>query len=139
MLWVKTFHIFFMITWMCGIFYLPRLFVYHASLDTNDVSGHERFVTMENKLFKIIMTPGAILTIIFGTWLWLGYGFSGTWLHAKLACVIGLVVYHFFCYRHLVAFRSRQNTKSHKYFRVFNEVPSLLLLLILIFVVVKPF
>ena len=85
MLWIKSLHIIFMVTWFAGLFYLPRLFVYHALCE--DQPGKERFKIMERKLYYGIMTPGAVLTIVFGVWLWLGYGFSGAWLHAKLALV----------------------------------------------------
>ena len=93
MLWIKSFHIIFMVTWFAGLFYLPRLFVYHAM--TTDKISHDRFVIMERKLFYGIMTPGAILTIIFGVWLWLDYNYSGLWLNLKLLCVILLIFYHF--------------------------------------------
>ena len=139
MLWVKAFHIFFVIAWFCGIFYLPRLFVYHAMVPAVDTLGHERLVTMERKLFRIIMTPAAVLTVFFGGWLWQGYGITGGWLHAKLFFVGCLIVFHIRCYFHMHDFAVQQNTKSHRYFRFFNEVPSLLLLIILILVVVKPF
>jgi len=89
MLWVKSLHIVFMVTWFAGLFYLPRLFVYHAL--SEDALSQERFKVMERKLFWGIMTPGALLTIAFGLWLWLGYGISGAWLHAKLALVVVLV------------------------------------------------
>ena len=93
MLWIKSLHIIFMVTWFAGLFYLPRLFVYHAM--TTDKISHDRFVIMERKLFYGIMTPGAILTIIFGVWLWLDYNYSGLWLNLKLLCVILLIFYHF--------------------------------------------
>ena len=89
MLWVKSLHIIFMVTWFAGLFYLPRLFVYHAQSD--DRASQERFKVMERKLYYGIMAPGAVLTIVSGLWLWLGYGFSGGWLHAKLALVAVLV------------------------------------------------
>jgi putative membrane protein len=83
MLWVKALHIIFMVTWFAGLFYLPRLFVYHAM--TDDRVSHERFIVMERKLYWGIMTPGGVLTILFGLWLWFGWGFAGGWLHAKVA------------------------------------------------------
>ena len=83
--WIKIWHIIFMVTWFAGLFYLPRLFVYHAMSD--DKISQERFKVMERKLFYGIMTPGGILTIVFGTWLWLGYGFTGGWIHAKVSLV----------------------------------------------------
>ncbi|MDA0224631.1 MAG: CopD family protein [Proteobacteria bacterium] len=137
MLWIKALHIVFMVTWFAGLFYLPRLFVYHALAE--DRPSIERFKVMERKLYWGIMTPGALLTIGFGTWLWLGWGFSGAWLHAKLALVVVLVVYHLWCGRLLRAFREERNTHGHVWFRWFNEAPVLLLLAIVILVVVKPF
>lgn len=140
MLWVKSLHIIFVITWMAAIFYLPRLFVYHVqALNEGDTRGSERFKIMERKLFNGIMTPGAVLSIVFGLWLWLGYGISGGWLHAKLTLVLLLVAYHALCWKHLRAFRDDRNTRSERYFRIINELPVFLLFGIVIFVVVKPF
>lgn len=140
MLWVKALHIIFVTTWMAAIFYLPRLFVYHVqALNEGDTRGSERFKIMERKLFNGIMTPGAVLSIVFGLWLWLGYGISGAWLHAKLTLVLLLVAYHALCWKHLRAFRDERNTHSERYFRIINELPVFLLFGIVIFVVVKPF
>ncbi len=86
MLWIKALHIIFMVTWFAGLFYLPRLFVYHAMAE--DAASRERFKIMERKLYWGIMAPGAVLTLVFGTWLWLGYGFTGAWLYAKLGVVV---------------------------------------------------
>ena len=137
MLWVKALHIAFMVTWFAGLFYLPRLFVYHAQ--SADRVSIERFKVMERKLFIGIMTPGAVLTIVSGVWLWLGWGFAGGWLHAKLALVAVLVAYHVWCGRLLADFRHDRNTKSHVWLRWFNEAPVLILISIVILVVVKPF
>jgi putative membrane protein len=137
MLWVKSLHIIFMVTWFAGLFYLPRLFVYHALSD--DSVSRERFKVMERKLYYGIMAPGAVLTIVFGLWLWLGYGFSGGWLHAKLALVAVLVAYHLWCGKLLVDFKHDRNAKSHVWFRWFNEFPVLILFAVVILVVVKPF
>lgn len=137
MLWLKALHITFMVTWFAGLFYLPRLFVYHSMAE--DTVGIERFKVMERKLFFGIMTPGAILTIIFGVWLWLGYGVAGGWLHAKLGLVLILIGYHIWCGKFLITFNRDRNTRSHVFFRWFNEFPVVLLLLITILVVVKPF
>ncbi|KIO50196.1 protoporphyrinogen oxidase HemJ [Nitrosospira sp. NpAV] len=137
MLWIKSLHIIFMVTWFAGLFYLPRLFVYHAMSD--DASGIARFKVMERKLYYGIMTPGAVLTILFGLWLWLGYGISGGWLHAKLALVIGLVGYHLHCGRLLADFKYDRNRHSHIYYRWFNEIPVVILFAVVILVVVKPF
>ena len=140
MLWIKALHIIFVITWMAAIFYLPRLFVYHVqALNEGDTRGSERFKTMERKLFNGIMTPGAVLSIVFGLWLWLGYGIGGGWLHAKLTLVVLLVAYHALCWKHLRAFRDDRNTRSERYFRIINELPVFLLFGIVIFVVLKPF
>ena len=137
MLWVKALHVVFMVTWFAGLFYLPRLFVYHAK--AADPVSIERFKVMERKLFFGIMTPGAVLTIAFGLWLWLGWGFAGGWLHAKLALVAVLVAYHAWCAKLLVDFKHDRNTRSHVWFRWFNEFPVLVLFAIVILVVVKPF
>lgn len=136
MLWVKSLHIIFMVTWFAGLFYLPRLFVYHAMC--NDQPGNERFKVMERKLYYGIMTPGALLTIVFGTWLWLGYGFAGGWLHAKLALVVLLVAYHVYCGKLLLDFKHDRNRHGHVYYRWFNELPVLVLFAVVILVVVKP-
>jgi putative membrane protein len=140
MLWIKSLHIIFMVTWFAGLFYLPRLFVYHAMSD--DLPSIERFKIMERKLYYGIMTPGAVLTIIFGMWLWLGYGISGIsgswWLHAKLFLVVVLVAYHYYCGRLLADFKLDQNRHGHIYYRWFNEVPVIILIAVVILVVVKP-
>ena len=137
MLWLKAFHVVFMVTWFAGLFYLPRLFVYHAMCD--DAAGSARFKVMERKLYYGIMTPGAVLTVASGLGLWLGYGISGGWLHAKLACVAALIVYHLWCARLLAAFRDDRNTHTHVWYRWFNEVPVALLVAIVMLVIVKPF
>ncbi len=137
MLWIKTFHIIFVISWFAGLFYLPRLFVYHAQAD--DTISRERFKVMERKLYRGIMTPSMVLTLVSGTWMWLGYGFSGGWLHAKLACVALLIIYHFWMGGLLRAFARDQNSHTHVYYRWVNELPLVLLLAIVVLVVVKPF
>jgi putative membrane protein len=137
MLWLKALHIAFMVTWFAGLFYLPRLFVYHAM--STDKPGIERFKIMERKLFFGIMTPGALFTIVFGVWLWLGYGFSGGWLHAKLALVAVLVAYHFYCGMLLTGFKHDRNRHGHVFYRWLNEFPVGILFAVVILVVVKPF
>ena len=142
MLWVKSLHIIFMVTWFAGLFYLPRLFVYHAiAAAEGDERGVARFKIMERKLYFGIMAPGAVLTIAFGTWLWLGWypGVFGAWFHAKLAIVALLVAYHLWCGRLLADFRDDRNARSHVWFRWFNEVPVLMLFGAVILVVVRPF
>jgi protoporphyrinogen IX oxidase len=135
MLWIKALHISFMVTWFAALFYLPRLFVYHAMSD--DAVSIERFKIMERKLFFGIMTPGALFTI--GVWLWLGYGFSGGWLHAKLALVAVLLAYHAYCGKLLIDFKHDRNRHGHVFYRWLNEFPVLLLFAVVILVVVKPF
>jgi putative membrane protein len=137
MLWVKAFHIVFMVTWFAGLFYLPRLFVYHAM--SEDQVSSERFKIMERKLFYGIMTPGGVITIVLGLWLWLGYGISGGWMHAKLALVLVLVAYHLYCGKLLLDFKHDRNSRSHVWFRWFNEFPVLILIAVIVLVVVKPF
>jgi len=137
MLWVKTLHIVFVVTWFAGLFYLPRLYVYHAM--TADRPGRARFKIMERKLYWGITTPGGALAIVFGVWLWLGWGFGGGWLYAKLAIVALLVAYHLWCGKLLVDFREDRNTRSHVWYRWFNEAPTLLLLAGVVLAVVKPF
>ena len=137
MLWVKAWHIIFMVTWFAGLFYLPRLFVYHAM--SEDKASQERFKIMERKLFYGIMTPGGVLTIAFGLWLWLGYGITGGWLHTKVAIVGSLVAYHLYCGKLVADFKHDRNRHSHVYYRWFNEVPVLALIAIIILVEVKPF
>ena len=134
---VKSLHIVFMVTWMAGLFYLPRLFVYHAQ--AGDRISIDRFKIMERKLFWGIATPGGALTIVFGLWMWLGW-FRGEapWMHAKLALVALLVVYHVWCGRLMLDFRHERNTRSHVWYRWFNEIPTVLLVGIVLLVVIKP-
>ena len=140
MLWVKSLHIIFMVTWMAAIFYLPRLFVYHTqALAEGDSRGDTRFRVMERKLFWGIMTPGGVLTLASGLWLWLGYGISGKWLMWKLLFVLFLIAFHLLCFFYLRAFASGHSVKSERYFRAINELPVFALLAIVLLVVVKPF
>ncbi|HIF54601.1 MAG: protoporphyrinogen oxidase HemJ [Methylococcales bacterium] len=141
MLWLKALHLIFMVTWFAGLFYLPRLFVYHAMSD--DEISHERFKIMERKLFFGIMTPGMILTFIFGLWMlvdyaWELYSASG-WLHAKLSLLLLLLIYHVCCGKWLLDFKHDRNRHSHVYFRWMNEIPVLFLVGIVILATVKPF
>lgn len=137
MLWLKAFHIVFVVTWFAGLFYLPRLFAYHAT--ATDEPGIERFKIMERRLF-VMMTIGASLTALFGIAMlievpaFLGFG----WLHAKLALVLILLGYHLWCYRLMLAFRHDNNRRSERWYRWFNEAPSLILIAIVILAVVKP-
>lgn len=141
MLWLKALHLIFMVTWFAGLFYLPRLFVYHAM--STDATSIERFKIMERKLYFGIMTPGMMLTFIFGIWLlivydWEIYGKSG-WLHAKLGLLALLFGYHVSCGKWLLDFKHDRNRRSHIYYRWMNEVPVLFLFIIVILAVVKPF
>ena len=140
-MWLKALHLIFMVTWFAGLFYLPRLFVYHAMSD--DKVSHDRFKIMERKLFYGIMTPGAVLTIIFGTlmlteYAWTSFG-QDLWLHIKLALIVALVIYHVMCGKFLSDFKNDNNKHSHVYYRWFNEVPVLMLVAIIILASVKPF
>lgn len=136
MLWIKSLHIVFVTSWFAGLFYLPRIFV-NLAMETDAASG-ARLLLMARKLYKF-MTMIAVVALGFGLWLWLGYGFSGAWLHAKLALVVVLIGYHHGCGVLLRKFEEKRNTRSHVWFRWFNEVPVLVLLAIVIFTVVKPF
>lgn len=139
MLWLLAFHIIFVITWCAGLFYLPRLFVYHVTA-TDDISN-KRFKVMERKLYYYIMWPSMILVVVFGLSVLsfnAGYYLSQGWMHTKLLAVVLLIIFHFCCGRYLKAFKRDANTCSEKFFRIFNEVPSLLIILIVILVVVKP-
>ena len=138
MLLVKSLHIIFVVTWFAGLFYLPRLFVYHAQAE--DRVSLERFLVMERKLFWGIMTPGAVLTIVFGVWLWLGwFRGAGGWFHAKIALVALLAGYHLWCWRLMRDFAAGRNARSHVWFRWFNEFPTLVLFATVFLVVFKPF
>jgi putative membrane protein len=138
MLWVKSFHIVFMVSWFAGLFYLPRLFVYHAM--ATDPISIERFKVMERKLYYGIMTPSAVLTVAFGLWLWLGFGISGGWLHAKVALVGLLIAHHLWLGELMRGFRNDHNRHGHVFYRWINEIPALPLLIgIVLLVVLKPF
>lgn len=139
MLTLKAFHIIAMVAWFAGLFYLPRLFVYHA--DTSDQLGDERFKIMERRLYYGITWPAALLTTVFGLILLsynLPYYLKAGWMHAKLSLVVLLWVYHLCCGHFLKNFAKNTNQKTAKFFRIFNEVPTLLLVGIVLFVVVKP-
>jgi putative membrane protein len=138
MLWVKSFHIVFVVSWFAGLFYLPRLFVYHAL--TTDAPGNDRFKVMERKLYYGIMTPSAILTVISGAWLWLGFGITGGWLYAKLALVAILIAHHLWLGKLMRDFRADRNRHGDAFYRWINEIPALpALVLIVLLVVFKPF
>ncbi len=139
MLWIKAFHIIAMVTWFAGLFYLPRLFVYHV--DAKDTISLERFKMMERRLYYGITWPGAMLTTVLGVWLLWAYmpdAIKMPWLHAKLALVVLLWLYHWKCGAFLKRFREGSNCHSSRFYRFFNELPTILLLAIVILVVVKP-
>ena len=138
-LWVKAFHLIFVICWFAGLFYLPRLMVYHASIQEG--TTHECFKTMERRLYYGIMWPAAILTTIFGFWL-ISFNFSVYmamgWIHIKLALVLILWVYHLYCGHCIKDFKANLNQHSAKFYRILNEVPTVLLVVIVILAIVKP-
>lgn len=141
-LWLKAFHLIAVVCWFAALFYLPRLFVYHATAD--DEISRERFKVMERKLYRGIANPAMMASILLGisllfTPLGVALISSGGWFHAKLVFVVLLVIYHILCKRHMVAFAEDRNEKSHVYFRWFNEAPVVALIAIVILVVVKPF
>jgi putative membrane protein len=138
MLWIKAFHIVFVASWFAGLFYLPRIFVNLAMVPTESEAERARLLLMARKLYRF-MLPLAALALALGLWLWLGYGISGGWMHAKLTLVLVLIGYHHGCGRLLKKFEAGSNTHSHVWYRVFNEVPVLLLIAVCILVVVKPF
>ncbi|MCW8385570.1 protoporphyrinogen oxidase HemJ [Fluoribacter dumoffii] len=139
MLYVKAFHIIAMVAWFAGLFYLPRLFVYHA--DTQDEISIHRFQIMEKRLYYGITWPAAVLTTLLGLWL-LSYNsdyyLKAGWMHAKLSLVVLLWIYHLFCGHYLKLFAQNKNQKKSRFFRIYNETPTLFLIAIVILVVVKP-
>lgn len=140
MLWIKALHLIAMVSWFAGIFYLPRLFVYHAACE--DEPGRERFKIMERKLYRGITTPSMIATLLFGSWL-VSYNAAGYlsqgWLQAKLALIAVLVAYHFYCGHLVKVFRDDKNTRSHVFYRWFNEIPVLILVAVILLATVRPF
>lgn len=130
-----------MVTWFAALFYLPRLFVYHAMSNGEgniDERSNERFKTMERKLFYGIMTPGGILTIFFGMWLWIETGYTGLWINLKLLLVAVLIIYHILCGKYVSDFKHDKNKHSHVFYRWFNEFPVLILFAAIYLVVFKP-
>lgn len=136
MLWVKALHIVFVTAWFAGLFYLPRIFV-NLALES-DPRARGRLLVMARKLYRF-MTLLAVPALAFGLWLWLGYGIGGGWMHAKLALVVVVLGYHEACRRLLRRFEALDNRRSHRWYRVFNEVTVLLFAAIVVLVVVKPF
>ncbi len=138
MLVSKAFHIIFVTSWFAGLFYLPRIFVNLAMVPADSAAERNRLLLMANKLYRF-MTPLGIIAVSLGFWLWFGYGFAGGWLHAKTLLVIFLIVYHLYCGQLLRKFVAGHNTRSHKWYRFFNEVPVLVLFVVVFLVVLKPF
>ncbi|WDE10977.1 protoporphyrinogen oxidase HemJ [Thalassomonas haliotis] len=140
LLWLKAFHVIFMVAWFAGIFYLPRLFVNHAETDNKDISEH--FKGMERRLLYFV-TPFAIFTILLGLAMIYIYGYEwfvqSKWLHIKITLVIFLVAYHLYCFKLVKVFRQDKNTRSGKFYRLFNEIPVLILFAVIILAYVKPF
>lgn len=138
LLWIKALHLFFMVAWMAGIFYLPRLFVYHAQ--SNNQAVKDQFKIMERRLWWFV-TPFALLTLVFGLWLIFSYGASwfkaAHWLHIKLLLVLGLYIYHFYLYHLVKQFARDTNQYSSRFYRILNEAPVLVLLAIILLAVVK--
>ena len=132
---LKALHIIFVVSWYGGLFYLPRLFVNLAMAGT--AAEKDRLNLMARKLYRF-MTPLGVLALAFGTWLWLGYGFAGAWLDAKLALVAVLVAYHLYCGHLVKLFAAGQNHRSHVFYRWFNELPVLILFVVVFLVVLKP-
>lgn len=140
MLWFKSLHIIFVVTWFAGLFYLPRLYVYHTLAE--DTISIERFKVMERKLFYGIMTPSAVLAVLFGLIMFVGYGIGqhAGWMHAKLTLVLILIAHHVYLGRLMIDFKHDRNQHGHKFYRWLNEIPAApVLFLVVILVVVKPF
>ncbi|HAZ60225.1 MAG TPA: TIGR00701 family protein [Gammaproteobacteria bacterium] len=141
MLWIKALHLIFMVTWFAGLFYLPRLFVYHAQ--ATDPVSIARFKVMERRLYWGITTPGGVLTLVFGGWLLFAHGLAHYadqgWMHAKLTLIASLIIYHVWCGHYVQRFAADQNPHGHVFYRWFNEFPVLVLVGVVILAVVRPF
>ena len=138
MLIIKALHISLVTAWFAGLFYLPRIFVNLAMVPADSVAERERLLLMAGKLYRF-MTPLGVLAVVFGLWLWLGYGFTGGWLHLKTSLVVLLIAYHWHCGQLLKSFQNGSNAKSHVWFRFYNEMPVLVLFAVIFLVVLKPF
>ncbi len=137
--WIKVLHVVAVISWMVGLFYLPRLFVYHTDTETGGESA-ATFVVMEQRLVKVIMTPAMMISWAAGLWLaWSGFGFSGLWLWIKIAAVVGLTVFHVFLSRSACRFAAGKNTMTARQWRMANEIPTVLMIIVVIMVIIKPF
>ncbi len=138
MLTLKAFHIILVVSWFAGLFYLPRLYVNLAAVSDTQSAEYQRLLGMARRLYKFV-TPIGIGAVVLGLWLWFGYGFTGGWLHAKTLLVVFLLGYHFYCGHLYRQFAAGKNTHSHIWYRWFNEIPVLLLTMITLLVVLKPF
>ncbi|WP_265516220.1 protoporphyrinogen oxidase HemJ [Nitratireductor luteus] len=137
--WIKAFHVISVISWMAGMLYLPRLFVYHSETAAG-TSQSETFKVMEYRLLRFIINPAMMATWVFGLWLaWKGFGFSGGWLHAKIAAVVLLSGVHGYLAKGVRMFAADRNEKPARHWRIVNEIPTLLMIAIVILVIVKPF
>jgi putative membrane protein len=135
---VKSLHIIFVVSWFAGLFYLPRIYVNLAMVPEDSAAERARLLLMARKLYRFMM-PLAVLALLFGTWLWLGYGITGGWMHAKLALVLVLVAYHLYCGKLLKVFETQGNIRGHVWYRWFNELPVLVLAAVVFLVVLRPF
>lgn len=138
MLWIKSLHIVMVTAWFAGLFYLPRILVNLAMVDPASQAERDRLLLMARKLYRF-MGPLMVLALALGLWLWLGYGIGGGWMHAKLLLVIVLIGYHHVCGALIKRFERGENTRSHIWYRWFNEAPVLILLAVVLLVVLKPF
>lgn len=138
MLVLKALHISLVVAWFAGLFYLPRIYVNLAMVPAESKAERERLLLMAGKLFRF-MTPLGVLAVVFGLWLWFGYGFAGGWLHAKTTLVVLLAIYHWHCGVLLKAFEAGTVQRSHVWFRFYNEMPVLVLFAVVFLVVLKPF
>ena len=138
MLVLKALHIGFVVAWFAGLFYLPRIYVNLAMVPADSDAERQRLLLMAGKLFRF-MTPLGVLAVVFGLWLWFGYGFAGGWLHVKTLLVVVLIAYHVYCGRLLAQFRRDANQRRHVWYRFFNEVPVLIMFAVIFLVVLKPF
>jgi putative membrane protein len=137
MLWIKAFHVIFMVTWFAGLFYLPLLFVYHA--EATEEAGRARFATMERRLYRL-MSVGMLVTIGLGVWLLIGWWMPPpAWLQAKIGLVVVLVAYHHYCIKLMRDLAAGRNIRTSRFYRLYNEIPTLLLIVIVILAFVKPF
>ncbi len=136
--WVKALHIIAVLSWMAGMLYLPRLFVYHCSAEPGSELS-ETLKVMERRLMRAIMNPAMFVSVVLGLWMLIDIGIVGAWMHVKLTCAAGMIVMHMFMARWRKDFEADRNTRSHKFYRIANEVPTLLMIIIVIMAVVEPF